>query len=105
MTKAKLVEALQPVEIILDNLGVTELKSLAKVRGIEGYKTMRRAELIEVVSALIPEVEVPIPGGVSKPPGKLNFTSLKRLASKASDTVMTEVNKLKIGYYVRSLIW
>ena len=94
MAKAKLVEALQPIEIIMDNLRVTELKSLAKVRGIEGYKTMCRAEVIEAMSALIPEVEVPIPG-VTRPPGKLSFTSQKRLASKASETVMTEVNKFE----------
>ena len=55
---------------------------------------MRRAELIEAMSALIPEVEVPYPG-VFKPPGKLNFTSLKRLVSKASDIVMTEVNRFE----------
>ena len=94
MTKAKLVEALQPIEIIVDNLRVNELISLAKVRGIEGYKTMRRTKIIEAMSALIPEVEMPIPG-VTRPRGKLSFKSLKRLASKASDTVMTEVNKFE----------
>ena len=78
MSKPKLVEALQPIEIIFDNLRVTELSALAKVRGLEGYKTMHRQELLEALSEQIPEVEVPIPG-VSKPPGILNFTSLKRL--------------------------
>ena len=41
MSKPKLLEALQPIEIILDNLRVTELRSLAKLRGVKGYKTMR----------------------------------------------------------------
>ena len=38
MTKAKLVEALQPIEIVMDNLRVTKLKSIAKVRGMKGIK-------------------------------------------------------------------
>ena len=55
---------------------------------------MCRPELLEALSTLEPEVEVPIPG-VSKPPGKLNFISLKRLVKNASDAVMTEVNKFE----------
>ena len=94
ITKAKLVEALQPIEIILEKLEVTELRPLAKVRGAEGYKTMRRPELVEALSALIPEVKVPI-SGVSKPPGKLDVTSLKRLVKNVSDAVMVEVNKFE----------
>ena len=94
MTKAKLLEALQPVEIILENLRVTELRPLAKLRGVEGYKTINKPELLEALSALIPEVEVPL-RGVSKPPGKLIFTSLKRLMENASEAVMFEVNKFE----------
>lgn len=54
---------------------------------------MRKDELVETLSASIPEVEVPIPGVVKKTPGKLSFTSLKRLANKAGDSVQTEVKK------------
>ena len=61
MTNAELVEALENVDIMLDNLRVTELRSLAKVREIRGYSKMRRKKLIEVLSAFIPEVELPIP--------------------------------------------
>ena len=86
MSKTKIVEALQQIDIILDNLNVTELGPLAKVRGIRGYYKMGRDELIEALNASIPEVEVPIPGG-TKPPGKLSFTSLKRLVKKAGESV------------------
>ena len=43
MTKVQLVEALQSKDIVLDNLRATELKSLAKVRGIPGYSKMTYA--------------------------------------------------------------
>ena len=92
MSKTKLVQVLQQLDIILDNLRVTELKSLARVRAIRGYHKMRKEELIEALNASIPEVEVPIPG-VTKPPGKLSFTSLKRLVKKAGESVQTELNK------------
>ena len=46
MSKAKLLEALQPIEIILDNLRVTKLRALAKVRGLEGYEKMLRPEFL-----------------------------------------------------------
>ena len=49
MTKAELVQALQQQDIILDNLGGTELKFLAKVRGIAGYCKMHHAELVEAL--------------------------------------------------------
>ena len=61
MTKAELVQALENIDIILDNLRVTELRSLAKVREIRGYSTMHREELIEALSVFIPEAELPIP--------------------------------------------
>ena len=38
MTKAKLVEFLHSKHIIMDNLRVTELKSIAKVRGLKAIK-------------------------------------------------------------------
>ena len=91
-TKAELVEALQNIDIILDNLRVTKLQSLVKVRGIKGYNAMRREELIEALSAFIPEVELPIPE-VRSPHSKLSFTSLKRLVKKAEDSVVKDVDK------------
>lgn len=45
--KAQLVEALQEKDIVLDNLRATELKSLAKVRGIPGYSKMTHTQLVE----------------------------------------------------------
>ena len=53
---------------------------------------MRREELIEALSAFIPEVELPIPE-VRSPHSKLSFTSLKRLVKKAEDSVVKDVDK------------
>ena len=39
----------------------------------------------------LPEVEIT---AVSKPPGKLSFTSLRRLVKKAEESVQTEIKKL-----------
>ena len=55
---------------------------------------MRQEELVEALNASIPEVEVPIPG-VTKPPGKLSFTSLKRLAKRAEESLQTRNEDLQ----------
>ena len=51
----------------MDNITVIKLKTLAKQRGIKGYYTHRKAELIQKLEAhsdvkeivLIPELEIP----------------------------------------------
>ena len=93
MTKAQLVDDdLENVDTILDNLRVTELGSLAKVREIRGYSKMHWEELIDALSVFIPEVELPIPE-VQTPHSKLRFTSLNRLVKKAEDSVVSYVDK------------
>lgn len=93
-TKSKLVESLQSKEIVMNNLRVTELKSPAKVRGIQGYKKMRHDDLVEALTASIPEDNEPIPG-VSKPPHILNLTSLSRLLQNAEESVQSCVDDLQ----------
>ena len=53
---------------------------------------MHREELINALSAFIPEVELPIPE-VQTPHSKLRFTSLNRLVKNAEDSVLSDVDK------------
>ena len=55
---------------------------------------MCKDELLESMSTSIPEIEVHIPG-VQTPPGKINFTSLKHLLSKAEESVQSHVEDLQ----------
>ena len=55
---------------------------------------MRHDELVEALSASIPEDDTPIPG-VVKPPNKVSFTSLRRLLEKAEESVQSRVEDLE----------
>ena len=55
---------------------------------------MRRSELVEALSATVPETQQPIPG-VQTPPGKIRFTSLRHLVSKAEESVQSRVEDLQ----------
>ena len=62
---------------------------------------MRKEDFVDALSASIPEVEVPIPG-VQTPPGKVSFTSLRRLVEKVEESVQSRVDDLQ--EWVRSQI-
>lgn len=98
MRKEQLQEALQNIEIILDNLRVEELRDIAKPYGVANYKSMRKDALIAAITDSDKNTEmIPIPVWAPQKPQSnqitLNFTTLDRLVEQAEDRVLESLER------------
>ena len=98
MRKSDLLNALQSMDIVLDNLRVVELKAIAKVYGIPNYKNLQKDDLVTAIddAEKLPEkVSITVMGPQKPTQSKISmkFTSLKKLVNKAKHSVTESVEK------------
>ena len=85
MTKPQLIEALEDLNITLEDLTVPDLKSAAKSRGIKGFHKMRKEELVKALTT-------------SNIPGlsNLTFKVLKAIAQEHGVNVTSKTTEAEL---------